>query len=71
MTIRVLTKTEEEVARLAATGFTEEQIASRLDISTAAVAAHVSGALRKLGARTLAELAELVADAAKPPRTGG
>ena len=71
MTIRLLTRTEEEVVRLAADGLTEEQIASRLDISTAAVAAHISGALRKLGARTPAELPGLLDDDAHSPRTGG
>ena len=71
MTIRVLTKTEEDVARLVAAGRTEAEVASELGLSPSVVAAYVSGTLRKLGARSPAELAELLADAPAEPRQSG
>jgi DNA-binding CsgD family transcriptional regulator len=55
--VRHLTPTEERVVRLAADGRTDAQIAAELGVSTAIVAAHVSGACRKLGARSRDELA--------------
>jgi DNA-binding CsgD family transcriptional regulator len=55
--VRHLTPTEERVVRLAADGRTDAQIAAELDVSSAIVAAHLSGACRKLGARSREELA--------------
>ena len=55
--VRLLTPTEERVARLAADGRSDAQIAAELGVSPAIVAAHVSGACRKLGARSRDELA--------------
>ena len=57
VSVRLLTPTEERVAHLAADGRSDAQIAAELGVSTAIVAAHVSGACRKLGARTRDELA--------------
>jgi DNA-binding CsgD family transcriptional regulator len=55
--IRHLTPTEERVVRLAANGRSDAQIAAELGVSSAIVAAHLSGACRKLGARSREELA--------------
>ena len=57
MPVRHLTPTEERVVRLAADGRSDEQIAAELGVSSAIVAAHLSGACRKLGARSREELA--------------
>jgi DNA-binding NarL/FixJ family response regulator len=48
------------VADLVARGLTNPQIAARLGVSAGTVKDHVSSALRKLGARTRAELAAAV-----------
>jgi len=55
--VRHLTPTEERVVRLAANGRSDAQIAAELGVSSAIVAAHLSGACRKLGARSREELA--------------
>jgi DNA-binding CsgD family transcriptional regulator len=55
--VRHLTPTEERVVRLAADGHSDAQIAAELGVSSAIVAAHLSGACRKLGARSREELA--------------
>jgi DNA-binding CsgD family transcriptional regulator len=55
--VRHLTPTEERVVRLAADGRSDAQIAAELGVSSAIVAAHLSGACRKLGARSREELA--------------
>jgi DNA-binding CsgD family transcriptional regulator len=57
VSVRLLTPTEERVAQLAADGRSDAQIAAELGVSIAIVAAHVSGACRKLGARSRCELA--------------
>jgi DNA-binding CsgD family transcriptional regulator len=59
-----LTRTEEEVAALAAAGLTNQQIADRLFISTKTVATHLSHAYAKLNVRSRTELA------ARMSRTG-
>jgi DNA-binding CsgD family transcriptional regulator len=59
-----LTRTEEEVAALAAAGLTNQQIADRLFISTKTVATHLSHTYAKLNVRSRTELA------ARMSRTG-
>jgi DNA-binding CsgD family transcriptional regulator/tetratricopeptide (TPR) repeat protein len=55
-----LTPAERDVADLVARGLTNPEIAARLGVSAGTVKDHVSKALRKLGARTRAELAAAV-----------
>jgi predicted ATPase/DNA-binding CsgD family transcriptional regulator len=55
-----LTPAERDVADLVARGLTNPEIAARLGVSAGTVKDHVSNALRKLGARTRAELAAAV-----------
>ncbi|HEY0999655.1 MAG TPA: helix-turn-helix transcriptional regulator [Streptosporangiaceae bacterium] len=55
-----LTPAERDVADLVAAGLTNPEIAVRLGVSAGTVKDHVSSALRKLGARTRAELAAAV-----------
>jgi DNA-binding CsgD family transcriptional regulator len=52
-----LTRTEEEVAKLAASGLTNQQIAERLFVSTKTVATHLSHTYAKLNVRSRTELA--------------
>ena len=61
MPIRVLTNAEEQVARLAAVGRSDDEVASELGLTAAVVAAHLSQVFRKLGARSRVELAEMLA----------
>jgi DNA-binding CsgD family transcriptional regulator len=61
VSVRVLTPAEERVVRLAADGRSDAEIAAQLGVSPAIVAAHVSGACRKLGARSRDELASRLA----------
>ena len=56
MAIRQLTRAEERVARLAASGLSDGEIAQELDLDPTVVAAHISQAFRKLGARSRGEL---------------
>jgi DNA-binding NarL/FixJ family response regulator len=56
MAIRQLTSAEERVARLAASGWSDDEIAAELDLPATVVAAHLSQAFRKLGARSRDEL---------------
>jgi DNA-binding NarL/FixJ family response regulator len=56
MAIRQLTSAEERVARLAASGWSDDEIAGDLDLPATVVAAHLSQAFRKLGARSRDEL---------------
>ena len=51
-----LTPAEERVARLAATGMTNQQVAAALVVSAKTVDAHLGRAYRKLGIHTRAEL---------------
>ena len=60
MTVRILTDTEGNVARLVATGRSDGEVASDLGLSAAVVAAHVSRVLRKLGASARADVAALL-----------
>ena len=60
MPVRILTKVEEHVARLVAAGMTDEEVAAALDLTAAVVAAHLSQAFRKLGARSRVELQSLL-----------
>jgi predicted ATPase/DNA-binding CsgD family transcriptional regulator len=55
-----LTPAERNVADLVARGLTNPEIAARLGVSAGTIKDHVSSALRKLGARTRAELAAAV-----------
>ncbi|WP_336212321.1 helix-turn-helix transcriptional regulator [Nonomuraea sp. LPB2021202275-12-8] len=54
---RGLTARQREVARLAATGLTNQQIARELFLSTKTVDKHLSAAMQKFGARSRTELA--------------
>jgi DNA-binding CsgD family transcriptional regulator len=56
-----LTRREREVAELAAKGLTSKVIGERLYVSTRTVESHLLRAYTKLGVRTRAELAELLA----------
>lgn len=57
MTVRLLTPTEEAVARLVASGRSTAQVAGELGLPSRTVEWHLSRAYRKLGARSPAELA--------------
>jgi DNA-binding CsgD family transcriptional regulator len=57
----VLTASEERVARLAASGLTNRQVASTLQISPRTVEAHLAHAYRKLDIRSRAELGARIA----------
>jgi len=57
-----LTEREREVARLAASGERNRDIAKTLFLSPKTVERHVTNALRKVGARNRTELAALLAD---------
>jgi DNA-binding CsgD family transcriptional regulator len=61
MPIRVLTNAEEQVARLASAGLSDEEVAAQLGLTAAVASAHLSQVFRKLGARSRDELAELLA----------
>lgn len=56
MTIRVLTPTEAQVARLVAEGRTDLQVAEELGLPRKAVEWHLSRVFRKLGVRSRVEL---------------
>jgi DNA-binding CsgD family transcriptional regulator len=60
MPIRVLTNAEEQVARLAAAGLGDEEVAAALGLTAAVVVAHLSQVFRKLGARSRDELPALL-----------
>ena len=60
MAIRQLTSAEERVARLAAGGRSDDDIDSDLGLPETVVAAHLSQAFRKLGARSRDELSALL-----------
>ena len=62
----VLSAREEEVARLVATGASNQEIAATLFLTEGTVKNHVSAALRKLGLRDRTQLA--LAFARRPPR---
>ena len=55
-----LTPREREVARLAADGLTNAEIAERLGISPATVKDHISNVLARVGVRRRVELARLI-----------
>lgn len=48
---------QEQVARLAATGLTNQEIAKEMFLSPKTVDKHLSAAMRKVGARSRTELA--------------
>jgi DNA-binding NarL/FixJ family response regulator len=58
VTVQVLTEIEKQVARLAADGCADVEIADQLDLPPAIVAAHLSSVFRKLGAQDRADLAK-------------
>jgi DNA-binding CsgD family transcriptional regulator len=59
-----LTKTEQQVARLAAEGLTNPQIGARLYVSRRTVATHLSHIYQKLGIASRVELAAASANKA-------
>jgi DNA-binding CsgD family transcriptional regulator len=60
MPVRILTNAEEHVARLAAAGLSDEEVAAELGLSSAVVVAHLSQVFRKLGATSRTELHALL-----------
>ncbi len=62
-----LSATEQRVARLAAAGRTNSEIADAMFISTRTVAGHLSHVYRKLEVRSRTELAAVIAEGAGPP----
>jgi DNA-binding CsgD family transcriptional regulator/tetratricopeptide (TPR) repeat protein len=62
-----LTRREEEVAALVALGFTNRRIAKELSISEHTAEHHVRNILKKLGLRSRAQIAALVAQRHGPP----
>jgi DNA-binding CsgD family transcriptional regulator len=63
-----LTTAEERVARLAATGLTNQQVAATLLVSPKTVEAHLARAYRKLGIHSRAELGAHMAQHQQPAR---
>jgi predicted ATPase/DNA-binding CsgD family transcriptional regulator len=61
-----LTRREQQVAELVATGMTNQEVASKLVISRRTVESHVEHILSKLGFTTRTQLAAWVADQARP-----
>lgn len=61
-----LTKREQEVAELVATGLTNQEIASRLVLSRRTVEGHVEHTLSKLGFTSRTQLAVWVSDQSRP-----
>ncbi|HZB49884.1 MAG TPA: helix-turn-helix transcriptional regulator, partial [Mycobacteriales bacterium] len=57
----VLTRREQEIARMAAQGLTDREIAEALVVSVRTVESHLAAAYRKLGIRSRRELAGLLA----------
>jgi DNA-binding NarL/FixJ family response regulator len=62
-----LTENERRVAELAATGFTNREIAAQLYMSTKTVEANLARAYRKLGIRSRAELGMRLATLDREP----
>jgi DNA-binding CsgD family transcriptional regulator len=58
--IRRLTKAEQRVARLAAQGCTNREIAARLSVTLSTVEQHLTRAYQKLGVRSRTELSDLL-----------
>jgi FixJ family two-component response regulator len=63
-----LTSREQEIMGLVATGYMNKQIASRIGISEATVKFHRGNLMRKMGARSIAELVR-IAEALGNPQT--
>jgi DNA-binding NarL/FixJ family response regulator len=57
-----LTNREKQVLSLVVMGLSNSEIASRLYVSEATVKSHLSAAFRKIGARSRAEAARIIAD---------
>jgi len=64
MTIRILSPVEVRVARLAAAGLSELEVAQALGVTRDTVVRHLSQMCRKLGARSRPELIALLAEVA-------
>jgi DNA-binding CsgD family transcriptional regulator len=62
-----LTPQERHVARLAASGLTNGDIAARLLLSPKTIATHLSSAFRKLGIRSRVELRDALGPDPEPP----
>jgi DNA-binding CsgD family transcriptional regulator len=62
-----LTPQERHVARLAASGLTNGDIAARLLLSPKTIATHLSSAFRKLGIRSRVELRDALGPDTEPP----
>ena len=63
-----LTAAEERVARLAATGLTNQEVSASLLVSPKTVEAHLARAYRKLGIHSRAELGAHMAQHQQPPQ---
>ena len=64
--VAALTPSEERVARLAADGMTNREVAQQLFVTPKTVEVHLSNAYRKLGIRSRRELADALAATGKP-----
>ena len=64
--VTALTKREQQVAELVATGLTNQEIATRLTLSRRTVEGHVEHSLTKLGLTSRTQLAVWVRDASRP-----
>jgi DNA-binding CsgD family transcriptional regulator len=70
MAVHLLTIAEQRVTRLVAAGRSNDEVAAVLGLDAAAVSAHLSAVLRKLGARSRAELRAHLAAAAEVEKEG-
>jgi DNA-binding CsgD family transcriptional regulator len=64
MTIRLLSRAEMRVARLAADGASDAEVAQALGVTRDTVVRHLSQMCRKLGARSRPELIAMLAEVA-------
>lgn len=64
--VAALTKREQQVAELVATGLTNQEIATRLTLSRRTVEGHVEHSLTKLGLTSRTQLAVWVRDSSRP-----
>ena len=69
LSLPTLTSREEEVARLASLGLSNQAIAQRLVLSVRTVEAHLSHVYTKVGIRSRADLVNTL-EAASPARLG-
>ena len=66
--VEALTASERRVARMAADGMTNKEIAQALFVTVKAVEVHLSSTYRKLGLASRLQLAEALAEGGTPAR---